>query len=110
MTHCGDTSASLSNFSAIHMNAQPGNIINTPNADDGEILVFVADADNSDCNGAGQYLNFKPLVFDLRPTTGLKYVDMGVSNSTAGSGSSVSISWFNRLASSSVSYNDNYKQ
>jgi hypothetical protein len=96
---CG--SAGGGNFqSAIALNAQPGNIINTPSAADGDILVFVEDTDHTDCNGRGAYLNFKPLVFDLRSNTGNKYVDMGVSYN------SHTIQWLHKVANSELSYYD----
>jgi hypothetical protein len=101
-TNCG--SAGGGNFqSAIALNAQPGNIINTPSAADGDILVFVEDADHTDCNGRGAYLNFKPLVFDLRSNTGHKYVNMGISQV---GGATSTIQWLHRVANSEVAYND----
>ena len=99
-TNCG--SAGGGNFqSAIALNAQPGNIINTPSAADGDILVFVEDADHTDCNGRGAYLNFKPLVFDLRSNTGNKYIDMGVSHT---GGDTPVILWLHKISSSELSY------
>ena len=59
---CGSTNRT--SFSHIDLAAQPGNIINTPNAADGEILVFVEDTDYTDCNGKGQYLNFQ-MIYQL---------------------------------------------
>jgi hypothetical protein len=97
---CG--SAGGGNFqSAIALNAQPGNIINTPSAADGDILVFVEDTDHTDCNGRGAYLNFKPLVFDLRSNTGNKYIDMGVSHA---GGATPIILWLHKISSSELSY------
>ena len=102
---CGSTRNT--NASAINLNAQPGNIINTPNADDGEILVFVESVDGheTDCSGAtGRWQNFKPLLFDIRSNTGHKYVDIGVSTATSSGGSYPVISYFHRITSSAYSY------
>jgi len=105
---CGSTRNT--NASAINLNAQPGNIINTPNADDGEILVFVESADgtSTDCSGAkGTWQNFKPLLFDIRSNTGHKYVDIGVSTATSSGGSYPVQSYYHRIASSAYSYPTN---
>ena len=102
---CGSTRNT--NASAINLNAQPGNIINTPNADDGEILVFVESADgvSTDCSGAkGTWQNFKPLLFDIRSNTGHKYVDIGVSTATSSGGSYPVQSYYHRITSSAYSY------
>tara|TARA_Y100001963_G_scaffold160166_1_gene268531 strand:+ start:987 stop:3440 length:2454 start_codon:yes stop_codon:yes gene_type:complete len=62
------------NYSAIKIPI-PGNVIDTPNAVNGDLLVF------SD----GKYQNFKPLVVDLRPYTNQHALEFRTS--IAGSGS-----------------------
>ena len=62
------------NYSAIRIPI-PGNVIDTPNAANGDLLVF----------SNGKYQNFKPLVLDLRPYTNQHALDFRTSIAGGGS-------------------------